>query len=77
MPKNPPSIFSCVALLTFVLSLCSCSPRPFDADAEGAKLLKIDAEWADLATDGKDVTMPRLCFPASLLSKAKPRYAPT
>jgi ketosteroid isomerase-like protein len=55
MPKNPPSIFSCVALLTFVLSLCSCSPRPFDADAEGARLLKIDAEWADLASNGKDV----------------------
>lgn len=55
MHNNRFPVFSFVALLAFVLSLSSCSPRPFDADAEAAKLLKIDAEWADLASDGKDV----------------------
>lgn len=55
MPNNRFPVLSLVALLAFVLSLSSCSPRTFDADAEGAKLLKIDAEWADLASDGKDV----------------------
>ena len=33
----------------------SCSPPPFDAAAESAKLLKRDAEWADLAAAGKDI----------------------
>lgn len=55
MPNNRFPVFPSVALLALVLSLSSCSSRPFDADAEGAKLLKIDAEWADLAADGKDV----------------------
>jgi ketosteroid isomerase-like protein len=55
MHNNRFPVFPFVALLAFVLSLSSCSQRPFDADAEGAKLLKIDAEWADLASDGKDV----------------------
>ncbi len=32
------------------------APRPsFDAAAEGQKLLRRDAEWADLATAGKDL----------------------
>lgn len=54
MPNNRFPVLPFVAL-AFVLSLSSCSQRPFDADTEGAKLLKIDAEWSDLATDGKDV----------------------
>ena len=32
-----------------------CSPRDFDSAAGQAKLLRRDAEWADLATAGKDV----------------------
>ena len=37
------------------LALVSCSQRAFDPAAEGEKLLRRDAEWADLATAGKDV----------------------
>jgi hypothetical protein len=33
----------------------ACAPRPFDRATEEGKLLRIDAEWADLATAGKDV----------------------
>ena len=33
----------------------SCSQRGFDSAAEGQKLLRRDAEWADLAAAGKDV----------------------
>jgi len=33
----------------------SCSQRGFDSAAEQAKLLRRDAEWADLATARKDV----------------------
>ena len=33
----------------------SCSQRHFDAASEGQKLLRRDAEWADLAAAGKDV----------------------
>ena len=33
----------------------SCSQRDFDSVAEGQKLLRRDAEWADLATAGKDI----------------------
>jgi hypothetical protein len=83
MPNNRFPVFSLVALLAFVLSLSACSPGPFDADAEGAKLLKIDAEWADLASDGKDVAKiisywsddATLMFPGSRLSKARLRCA--
>jgi ketosteroid isomerase-like protein len=43
-------------LLTIVaFSLTNCSQHYFDAGTEGEKLLKRDAEWADLATAGKDV----------------------
>lgn len=44
-------------LLVVVLilgALCDRA-RAFDAATEEAKLLRIDAEWADLATAGKDV----------------------
>src|SRR2546430_12253831 len=44
-------------LLVFALGalVFSCSQREFDSAAEQAKLLRRDAEWADLATAGKDV----------------------
>lgn len=42
-------------LLVFLLVLAGCSRRGFDPAAEQAKLLRRDAEWADLASAGKDV----------------------
>jgi ketosteroid isomerase-like protein len=42
-------------LLVFLLLLVGCSQRGFDPVAEEAKLLRRDAEWADLASAGKDV----------------------
>ena len=36
-------------------SFLSCSQRHFDPASEGEKLLRQDAEWADLAAAGKDV----------------------
>ncbi len=41
--------------LVFLLVLAGCSRRGFDPAAEQAKLLRRDAEWADLASAGKDV----------------------
>ena len=35
--------------------LLSCSRSRFDPSTEGERLLRRDAEWADLATTGKDV----------------------
>lgn len=35
--------------------LGSCAPVPFDADVEGATLLRRDAEWATSAQEGKDI----------------------
>lgn len=43
-----------LAAVAAMLLACSAPPPPFDAAAEGAKLLKRDAEWADLAASGKD-----------------------
>ncbi len=42
-------------LLVFLSVFVSCSQRSFDAATEQAKLLRRDAEWADLASAGKDV----------------------
>jgi ketosteroid isomerase-like protein len=42
-------------LLFFVSVLVSCSRQDFDPAAEQAKLLRRDAEWADLAFAGKDI----------------------
>ena len=42
-------------LLVFLLLSVGCSQRGFDPVAEEAKLLRRDAEWADLASAGKDV----------------------
>src|SRR6266581_9397322 len=50
MSMSPPAL-----LLVFLLVLAGCSQRGFDAAAEQAKLLRRDAEWADLASAGKDV----------------------
>jgi ketosteroid isomerase-like protein len=41
--------------IVFGLAVVGCSPRNFDSAAEGRKLLRRDAEWADLATAGKDI----------------------
>src|SRR6266550_3612849 len=42
-------------LLASLFLIVSCSHRDFDPLAEQAKLLRRDAEWADLASAGKDV----------------------
>ena len=42
-------------LTLLALALACCSERQFDSKTEGEKLLRRDAEWADLATAGKDV----------------------
>ena len=44
-----------LSLLLLILALDSCSQRDFDSKTEGGKLLRRDAEWADLATAGTDV----------------------
>jgi ketosteroid isomerase-like protein len=41
--------------VVFVFVLVSCSQRDFDPAAEEAKLLRRDAEWANLASAGKDI----------------------
>jgi ketosteroid isomerase-like protein len=48
-------IFRYLSLILVGLALDSCSERHFDSETEGEKLLHRDAEWADLATAGKDV----------------------
>jgi len=42
-------------LLVVPFLVFSCSQRDFDSAAEQAKLLRRDAEWADLASAGQDV----------------------
>ncbi len=49
------SILRCLALMVLPFLVFSCSQRDFDSVAAGQKLLRRDAEWADLATAGKDV----------------------
>jgi ketosteroid isomerase-like protein len=41
--------------LCAILGACASTPPSFDANAESASLMRRDAEWADLATAGKDV----------------------
>jgi len=43
------------ALVASLFLVVGCSHRDFDPLAEQAELLQRDAEWADLATAGKDV----------------------
>jgi ketosteroid isomerase-like protein len=54
-PPHPSrSLF--VGAVSLLLGACAtATPPAFDATAESAKLLQRDAEWADLATAGKDV----------------------
>jgi ketosteroid isomerase-like protein len=42
-------------LAVIALALSDCSRPHFDAATEGEKLLRRDAEWADLAAAGQDV----------------------
>lgn len=42
-------------LVTIALTLVNCSQQHFNPALEGEKLLRRDAEWADLATAGKDL----------------------
>jgi ketosteroid isomerase-like protein len=42
-------------LLALVPLMSACSVRAINADTESAKLSRLDAEWADLASEGKDV----------------------
>lgn len=45
-----------IALAAPALMLAiACAPAPFDSVAESKKLLQRDAEWAQLASEGKDV----------------------
>src|SRR6266480_2673497 len=44
-----------LSVLILPLVLAGCSQRCFDPATEQAKLLRRDAEWADLAWAGKDV----------------------
>ena len=45
-----------VAAMSLLLGACAtATPPAFDTTAESAKLMQRDAEWADLATSGKDV----------------------
>jgi len=41
--------------LAYLFVLVSCSRHAFDPVSEQARLLRRDAEWADLASVGKDV----------------------
>jgi ketosteroid isomerase-like protein len=45
----------CLLLLASFSLMVGCSPGHFDPASEEAKLLRRDAEWADLASAGKDV----------------------
>ena len=51
-PSNVRPLFIVAAVAA--LSACAAKPQ-FDAAAESAKLQRRDAEWADLATAGKNV----------------------
>jgi ketosteroid isomerase-like protein len=49
---RPLRIFS---MVTTTILVSACTPAPFDRAAEQQKLLQRDAEWADVASAGKDV----------------------
>ena len=60
MPSGPssrlPKTLRPLAIFAFGSVLAACAVKPkFDAAAESAKLLRRDAEWADLASAGKNV----------------------
>lgn len=53
---HPSQLRHSLTAALWLLAACAPSaPSAFDASAEATKLLKRDAEWADLATAGKDV----------------------
>jgi uncharacterized protein (TIGR02246 family) len=45
----------CLLSVAIPLIFLSCSQQHFDPTTEGEKLLRRDAEWADLAVAGKDI----------------------
>lgn len=53
-PSHPSRDFVLAALVSLV-GACAATPPAFDATAESAALMRRDAEWADLATAGKNV----------------------
>ena len=67
-------------LLVVPFLVFSCSQRDFDSAAEQAKLLRRDAEWADLASAGQDVDKTvsywsddaMLIFPGQPVLEGKP-----
>ena len=48
-------VFRYLSFILLASALAGCSERRFDSRTEGETLLRRDAEWADLATAGKDV----------------------
>lgn len=54
IPFRPASSVRCFSIFASVLALSACAPK-FDATSESAKLQHRDAEWADLASAGKNV----------------------
>ena len=44
-----------LAIIVLLSVRIGCAQRAFDPSQEGVRLLRRDAEWADLATAGKDV----------------------
>lgn len=44
-----------ILALAMLISVTGCSTLPFDQASESQRLLRRDAEWADLASAGKDV----------------------
>jgi Ketosteroid isomerase homolog len=54
-PGHPFRSLSVVAVSLLLGACATATPPAFDAAAESAKLMQRDAEWADLATAGKDV----------------------
>ena len=44
-----------ILVLGTMISVVSCATPAFDPASESQKLLRRDAEWADLASAGKDV----------------------
>ena len=44
-----------ILILGTMISMVSCATPPFDAVSESQKLLQRDAEWAGLASAGRDV----------------------
>src|SRR6266576_2226919 len=44
-----------ILILGMMISVVSCATLPFDPASESEKLLRRDAEWAEVASAGKDV----------------------